>query len=332
MCAPTLMMHSHQKITIRSPVDLVTFFAEKDVNVMGALRALLGISLPNEIFFLPGGDLDARISLFAQLHVGSHDIQLFAGVPTSLNIPSRAFSIAEANSSCIIVLTKSGPHVRRDHGMTIQDVTVIVDHNLGIRCAHLVGIFGEKHPSLMICPDAVIAMDYESSPDDLEILDFVDVQMDDQGLSFVSDWTVLKDFATFLQKTTLIDIIQALGWMLVVDAQSVVNDEVRRFMVVRRPSSLAVLFDDLVYCCAIHLFLTKIRLKTVVGETPSVRCRIKLWHVWIWDALIDPSMTLSLFENEWSNLRALQVPKTLAICCQRQATESGMAFVWICQL
>ena len=304
VCAPTLMMHSHQKITIRSPVDLVTFFAEKDVNVMGALRALLGISLPNEIFFLPGGDLDARISLFAQLHVGSHDIQLFAGVPSSLNIPSKAFSIAEANSSCIIVLTKTGPHVvRRDHGMTIQDVTVIVDHNLGIRCTHLVGIFGERHPPLMICPDAVIAMDYESSPDDLEIFDFVEVRMDEQELAFVSDWTVLKDFVTFLQKTTLIDIIQ--GWMMVADAQTVVNDDIRKFMVVRRPSSLAVQFDDLVYCCAIHLFLTKIRLKTVVGETPRVRCRMKLWHVWIWDALIDPSMTLAFFENEWNRISEL---------------------------
>ena len=306
ICAPTMLMHVQQQVVIRSPVDLATFFAERDVNVLAALRALLGIAMPNEIFFLPGGDLEARIRLLPQLHVDNHEIQLFTGVPTSLNIPSNAFSTAEANSPCIIVLTKAGPHVvRRDHGMTIQDVTLIVDHNFGIRCTHLVGVFGEKHPPLMICPDAVIAMDYESFPDDLEIFDFIDVQVDDQGLSFVSDWTVLKDFSTFLQRTTLSDIMQALGWMLVVDAQSAVNDDIKRFMVVRRPSTLAISLDDLVYCLAIHLFLTKIRLWTVVGEAPRVRCKVKLWHVWIWDALIDPAMSLSLFENEWNKISEL---------------------------
>ena len=63
----------------------------------------------------------------------------------------------------------------------------------------------------------------------------------------------------------LIDIIQAFGWMLVTDSQSVVDNDIRTFMLVRRPGSLAVTQDDLVYCIAIHFFLIKIRTWTVAG-------------------------------------------------------------------
>ena len=227
VCQPTLAMHAEQCIKIRSPIDLATFHAERNVNVQMALNALLGRSLPNEICLLPGGDLDARVALQAQMNVGDFDIQLFAGVPCALDIPLNAFSVISAKALEIAVLTKEGPFVlRRDHGMTVQDVVTLIDHSFGIRCTHLVGLLGERHPMQMICPDAVFAMDVEGAADDLAILEFVDVTIDERGFCFRAPFPALKEFFEFLHRTTLIDVIRCLGWILVADAQSITDNAV----------------------------------------------------------------------------------------------------------
>jgi hypothetical protein len=72
---------------------------------------------------------------------------------------------------------------------------------------------------------------------------------------------------------------------------------------VKRPSALAIPQDELAYRLAIHLFLTKIRSWTTVGDEPAIRCRIKLWHAWVWDSLVDPTVTLDLFDEQWKRLR-----------------------------
>ena len=72
----------------------------------------------------------------------------------TLNVASDAFAVNKTDSELIVVLTVHGPYVLRgDHGMTVQDVATIVDHSLGIRCTHLSGMVGERHPMLMTCPD-----------------------------------------------------------------------------------------------------------------------------------------------------------------------------------
>ena len=71
---------------------------------------------------------------------------------------------------------------------------------------------------------------------------------------------------------------------------------------VKRPSALAIPQDELAYRLAIHLFLTKIRSWTTVGDEPAIRCRIKLWHAWVWDSLVDPTVTLDLFDEQWKKI------------------------------
>ena len=140
---------------------------------------------------------------------------------------------------------------------------------------------------------------------DLEILEFLTIHTSCEGISFAAAWAVLKDFAKVLQDTCLIDIIQAFRWMTVIDSQSVVNDDIKSFLLVKRPEALASTQDDLIYCIAIRLFLVKIRTWTVAGTHPAVRCKIKFWHVLIWDALVDPS-----------------IPSTISIRCGRTSLIS----------
>ena len=197
-CMPTLSMHAERTISIRSPMDCVVFHAENGINVSEALKSLLGMSTPSEIFLLPGGNLEARVGLQCQCTVGEHDIQLFAGVPCALNVALNSFALVENKSPSIVVLTKDGPYVlRRDHGMTVADVVTIIDHNCGIRCSHLVGSLGERHPMQTICPDAVFAMDVEGAANDLQIWDFVRVLVDERGIRFQACLPVLRDLFEF---------------------------------------------------------------------------------------------------------------------------------------
>ena len=310
-CQPTLMMHAEQTITLRSPMDLATVKVEREVNVMAALRAVLGQSFPSEIFLLPGGDLNARVMLQPQMTVGDNDVCLFASVPSALDVPLKAFSSLEDKAPEIVVLTKWGVYVvRRDHGMTVADVITVVDHSFGIRCTHLTGSLGERHPEQMICPNAVFSMDYEGASDDLTILDFVDIRIDEAGVRVCGTFPVISDFFEFLHKTVLIDVIKALGWMLVVDLQAVIDRCITAVLLVRRPSALAIVQDELIYCIAIHMFLVKIRSWTSVGDQPRVRCKIKLWHTCVWDSMIDPATTLEKFENAWKVIAGkLQIDK-----------------------
>jgi hypothetical protein len=43
-------------------MDVAIFHAERDVNVQDDLKALLAISMPGDVYMLPGGNLDARIT------------------------------------------------------------------------------------------------------------------------------------------------------------------------------------------------------------------------------------------------------------------------------
>lgn len=130
--------------------------------------------------------------------------------------------------------------------MTVADVITVVDHSFGIRCTHLTGSLGERHPEQMICPKAVFSMDSEGASDDLAILDFLDIRVDVTGVRFCGTFPVISDFFEFLHKTVLIDVIKALGWMLVVDLQSVIDSCVTSVLLARRPSALAIVQDELV--------------------------------------------------------------------------------------
>ena len=302
ICQPTLAMHAEQSVMIRSPVDVACFHAEKNVNVHMALKALPGVSLPNEGCLLPGGNLDARVSLQSQMTAGDYDVQLFAGVSCALNIPLNSFSVLDAKSAEIVVLTKCGPYVvRRDHGMTVQDVITVVDHSFGIRCAH-----GQRHHKQMICPDAEFAMDIESASDDLRILQFTGISIDEGGFRFRGSFHALCEFSEFLHRIVLIDIIKSFAWLFVADAQAVIDRSVSPWVLMKKPSALAITQDELAYRLAIHMFLMKIRTWATVAiilqsdAKQTVSCLGMLWYGMV--CTCRPISDLERFDEAWSDI------------------------------
>lgn len=184
--------------------------------------------------------------------------------------------------------------------MLVSDVLMTMNHNMSTRCEYLVGILGEKHEPEICCPNVVIAMDYIRGSDDLRLLDSVQFHVVDGEISITGVHMVLKLVTELFQKIALDEILAALGWILTIDADDFVRNELKRIRIVTKPAALALVHDDLVYCLALHLFLTRIRNWADIGFNPTIHCRIKLWGAWIWDGMIDANLTMDHFDNVWA--------------------------------
>ena len=305
-CQPTQMMHSYQKVTVFCPTDRFIFHAEKETLVWDALRVLTGPSIPAEVSLMPAGVLEAKVTLPSNFEVSDQEIFLFAPVPSVLGIGSQSFAVGSHQASCIAVLTRLGTFVlRRDQGMTVADVITILNHHMGYRCTHLVGMLGERHQEQTLCPNAVIARDRESTSDNLQVFDYVGVNVDDGIISFSSSHEALKEFVEFLQDTGLLEMMPALGWDFVTEADSLIQGRTEKILLMRKPSMLALSTNEAVFSVAIYLFLLKIKTWKSAGSEPSIRCRIKLWHVWIWDAMVGRDVTMTHFSEEWDKICAM---------------------------
>ena len=301
-----MLMHDIQKVTVFSPTERFVLQAERDVVIWDAIRVLMGPSTPKELHLMPGGDLEARVTLPKSFTVKGQQISIFSPVPCVLGVNTNSFAIGSHNASCIVVLTANGIFVlRRDQGMTVQDVQTIMNHHFEQRCSHLVGILGDRLHPQTLCPDAVIARDRESAPSDLQVLEFIQVHTDDGTLRFTSSHEALVQFTEFLQDTGLMETLPALGWIFTTDVEAFIQRRSEQITLLRKPAALAMLPDELAYFLAIFLFISKIKTWNNLGETPNIRAKIKLWHTCVWDAVVSKEMTLTRFEEEWKMIREL---------------------------
>ena len=306
VCRPTMLMHDIQKVTVFSPTERFVLQAERDVVIWDAIQVLTGPSTPKELHLMPGGDLEARVTLPKSFTVKGQQISIFSPVPCVLGVSTKSFAIGSHNMSCIVVLSVNGTFVlRRDQGMTVQDVQTIMNHHFEQRCSHLVGILGDRLHPQTLCPDAVIARDRESAPSDLQVLEFIQVHTDDGTLRFSSSHEALVQFTEFLQDTGLMETLPALGWIFTTDVEAFIQRRSEQITLLRKPTALAMLQDELAYFLAIFLFISKIKTWDNLGETPNIRAKIKLWHTCVWDATVSKEMTLTRFEEEWKTISQL---------------------------
>ena len=166
-------------------------------------------------------------------------------------------------------------------------------------------MLGERHQDLTLCPNPFIARDIDPAPDNLQVLNYVQPKVEDGAISFVSSHDGIKDFADFLHDTGISEMLQALGWCFMTGADSFIQGRAEKVSLIKMPSTLAIPQDEAIYCMAIYLFLTRIRSWRLVADEPSIRCKIKLWHVWIWDTMVDKQFNMSRFEEDWIEISAL---------------------------
>ena len=303
---PTLLMHTYQKVTMESPVISMSFHAEKGVIIRDALKLLTEDSMPSSVYLLPGGIHEAKVHLPPRFEVDDCDVRLFADVSCALRTDSSSFATRACNSSCIVVLSSHGTFaLRRDQGMTVLDVVNTLNHHLSARTTHLVRVFGEKHPSDLICPDAVIALDVEGSSDALQRFDFIQLDLDDGEIKFFASDPALRDLAQLIQDTALDQILSALGWVFVISADFLLDRHIRCIRLIQKSGAFSLTHEDVRFCMAIHLFLIRIRCWQEIGREPKIKCMVKLWHVWIWDGLVDASLSMNRFDQEWERISGM---------------------------
>jgi hypothetical protein len=177
---PTLLVHTYQKISMESPVAAAAFHAEKGVILRDALKLLTEDSMPTNVYLLPGGVHEAKVNLPPRFEVDDCDVRFFADVSCAHRTDSSSFPERACQSSCIIVLSSHGTFaLRRDLGMNT------LNHHLSVRTTHVVGVFGERHPVDLACPDAVIALDVEGAADALQRFDYIRIDLDDGEIIFL---------------------------------------------------------------------------------------------------------------------------------------------------
>ena len=305
-CLPTLQMHSTYKVSLKSPMGINVFHAEREIIIYDAVSFLTGDSMPGELAFLPGGKLEHKVALPRMMDVADEAVTLFANVPSALRISKDGFSSVASHGRIICVLTKHGTYMlRRDEGMTVADVVLVMDHHCEIPCTHLTGCLGERHQQQSLCPDAVIGRDVETQSNDLRVLDYVNINPNAIDITFKAGSAALQEFSQMITTTGLDEILQAFGWMFAVDAFDAFSQRVDEIRLMPKPGAFSITCEELTFFLALQLFLIKIRSWEVVGHEPFVRCRIKLWQVWIWDGLVDRSMKLERFNDEWTWITAL---------------------------
>ena len=238
--------------------------------MIDVLQLVTGDAMPSVISLIPGGDVSIRVSLPQRYEVKDCDICLFADVPTVLRLATSAFQPDESQAACIVVLTAKGLFaLKRYPGMIVADVITTLNHNMHVRCSFLAGLLGEKHDLNSACPNIVISRDFFSTPDDLRVLEFVRISVNDSDVTFHAEQQAIRDLMELCQKTAIDEMLAALGWIFTVDVDQFATGDLSSLRLLRRPGALALLHEDMVYCLALLLFLTRIRDWADIGRNPS---------------------------------------------------------------
>ena len=157
-------MHKTCQVTVRSPTDVFCFQAECNIRLMEVLALLTGDAMPSTIFLMPGESFEAKVHLPLHFLTGDDDTFLYAEVPSALCIRASAFAMSEHSAGCILVLSSRGLFaLKRESGMNVADVLLTLNHSLGVRSTCLTGVLGERHESDAICPNIVVARDYDTA-------------------------------------------------------------------------------------------------------------------------------------------------------------------------
>jgi hypothetical protein len=119
---------------------------------------------------------------------------------------------------------------------------------------------------------------------------------------FFSSDAALREFAQLIHETALDQILGALGWIFMISADFLVDRNIGCIRLMQKPGAFSLTHEDLRFCLAIHLFLIRIRNCQEIGREPNIRCRVKLWHAWIWDGLVDPTLSMLRFDQEWERI------------------------------
>ena len=299
-CRPTMMMHETCLVTVRSPTDAFQFRAESGVCIADALKTLTGDSMPNIIYLLPGGKLESRVSLPNCFKADDVDVFLYAEVPSALRVHPSAFQLSENMGSCIAVLTAKGTVVlKRDHGLTVADVLMTMNHSMEIRCTFLTGLLGDKHHDERLCPNVVLGRDYLSESDNLQMFDYIRISVNESDVTFHAGHQALKQLLELFQTTALDEVMAAVGWFFAIDAEAFAYDDIKCIRLIRKPAALAVTPDEAVYCLAVQLFLIRIKNSAKMGRNPSIACSIKMWNSLIWEGSVDSNFTLDTVDRSW---------------------------------
>ena len=91
------------------------------------------------------------------------------------------------------------------------------------------------------------------------VRDMILIQLVNGGdVTFRAAHQALKALLELFQ-TAIDEMLSSLGWTFVINAEDFSADDMKCLRLMRKSGALAMLHEDMVYCLALQLFLTRIR-------------------------------------------------------------------------
>eukprot|EP00435_Cladocopium_sp_Y103_P037996 s1003_g10.t1 len=300
---PTAPMHLCERLALRSPADEVLADVQAGLNVRAVVKALMGASMPAQIFMLPTGILAHRVELPSCMTMPRDRLILFSDIMGGLLLPTSMF-VSIRDSHVVLALCTFGPVlIARRQNMKTGDVIDFLKLEFDSRRIFCVDMLGYPLEEGIPCPDAVVVLPMRGlRPLNTACFLELDVGGERMCVTFNGMSGDLASFMELLCTSGIHDLLQCMGWTFVVPISYIRPHGFELIQLVKVPGTFAIESDDALHCLAVLLFISELGTFQSIGENPAVRVRFKFWNSWIWEGMWDPSCNFTCVRTTWLDI------------------------------
>eukprot|EP00435_Cladocopium_sp_Y103_P051465 s2317_g16.t1 len=300
---PTAPMHLCERLALRSPADEVLAYVQAGLNVRAVVKALMGTSMPSQIYMLPAGILAHRVELPSCMTMPRDRLILFSDVMGGLLLPTSMF-VSIRDSQVVLALCTFGPVlIARRQNMKTCDVIDFLKLEFDSRRIFCVDMLGYPLEEGIPCPDAVVVLPTQGlRPLNTACFLELDVGGERMCVTFNGMSGDLASFMELLCTSGIHDLLQCMGWTFVVPISYIRPHGFELIQLVKVPGTFAIESDDALRCLSVLLFISELGTFQSIGENPAVRVRFKFWNSWIWEGMWDPSCNFTCIRTTWLDI------------------------------
>eukprot|EP00435_Cladocopium_sp_Y103_P066458 s404_g28.t1 len=300
---PTAPMHLCERLALRSPADEVLAYVQAGLNVRAVVKALMGSSMPAQIFMLPAGILAHRIELPSCMTMPRDRLILFSDVMGGLLLPTSMLVNIRDNHVVLALCTFGPVLIARRQNMKTGDVIDFLKLEFDSRRIFCVDMLGFPLEEGIPCPDAVVILPKRGlQPLSTACLFELDVGGERMCVTFNGMSGDLASFMELLCTSGIQDLMQCMGWTFVVPISYITQHGFELIQLVKVPGTFAIESDDALHCLAVLLFISELGTFQSIGDNPAVRVRFKFWNSWIWEGMWDPSCNFTCIRTIWLDI------------------------------
>eukprot|EP00438_Fugacium_kawagutii_P027906 Skav231452 [mRNA] locus=scaffold1847:562743:567629:- [translate_table: standard] len=322
----TVPMHEFANVTISNGLESITVKAELGIKFHDIIRALFGRQQNLQISLQPMAQPNLKIPLPADSKIMHPKVRIFAQIPLRFNIDATMFRNQNATGPVTIVLASDGVFaLERYSNMKVGDVNQLTSLLLmttedGI-FTDSVGFSWAMDDNI---PQATLQVKQGLTDGQISIFEHIHVEVNSDGIRFDASEEYVWNLRCFLQSTGLHEVIKAFGWFVVYPIPSTQSPDQHHLLMIPKPGRARLCIDDMRHMLALHLFMFQMNLATFTVQGSRVRCRFKMYGMWIWKGDLPMNGDLQAITRMWQTAaRIMHAPESIRFICDGQMISPG---------